>query len=100
VTQIRQALKQLSLGWESFRSQMGCSFGVQDLIHYFHPGQVILWTALHKGPHEVMLDVSRQQAQGAQEPGIRWNKNSRCAQELCQWPGVQWSSTTKGYQDK
>ena len=50
---------------------MGCGLSVQGLIHCFDTGQVILWTALHKGPHDVMLDVSRQQAQGAQEARIR-----------------------------
>ena len=48
---------------------MGGGLGVQGLIHGFHTGQVILWTALHKRPHDVMLDIGRQQAQGTQRPG-------------------------------
>ena len=73
---------------------------MQGLVHGFHTGKIILWTALHKGPHDIMLDIGRQQAQGAQEPGIRRNQNGRRAQELRQWPGMQRSSTSKGYQGK
>ena len=100
VTQISQALKRPPLRRDPLRSQVGHGLGVQALIHRFHTGQIILWTALHKGPHDVMLNVSRQQAQGAQEPRIRWNQNGRCAQELRQWPGVQRSGTAKGHQGK
>ena len=40
------------------------------------------------------------QAQGTQEARIRRNKNRRCAQQLCQWPGVQRSGAAKGHQGK